>query len=221
MAIIHNKIGSLSTINKQLTSSGLSEFNTIRAILNFRNRYNAIMDDLINVHQTRIRKEMKLLPIEIKSLDQKIEDISQDVFNKYQEKILRLTNELSLLSLKNENQIFKQIINKIDSFFLKQSMLIKILRRDKNIKSSTRLFVLERNKKIERLQYIIHSFQKAVDDCVAFEKQKIQAIKHIIEENNSFILGAMGEQLVENLLKNLPDEFHIINDFSISFYCTS
>ena len=46
---------------------------------------------------------------------------------------------------------------------------------------------------------------------------ELERKKAIIDELNSFIFGALGEQKVVKTLESLPDEYFLINDFSISF----
>lgn len=58
---------------------------------------------------------------------------------------------------------------------------------------------------------------KIIEDRTESESKLLHTAKFIIEENNTVLLGAIGEQEALNELRKLPDSFHIINDFQYEF----
>ena len=72
-------------------------------------------------------------------------------------------------------------------------------------------------KKIHRYQYIVTHFNDAVNESCLPQLKELERKKIAIDEVSTFIQGAIGEQSVVNELKNLSDEYSLINDFSLSF----
>lgn len=73
------------------------------------------------------------------------------------------------------------------------------------------------SKKIKRFEYISENFEGAVKESSFTDLQIFERKKEIIENLNNTIYGAIGEQKVENTLKELSDDYILINDFCCSF----
>jgi hypothetical protein len=74
------------------------------------------------------------------------------------------------------------------------------------------------NIKNNRYQYILSNFHNAVTESSSYQLQELNRKKRIIDELNSSIYGALGEQKVVKELKKLSDDYILINDFSCRFH---
>jgi hypothetical protein len=72
-------------------------------------------------------------------------------------------------------------------------------------------------KKKQRYQYLDTHFARAVSEDCSHQLQRHEIKKKVIDEINTSIYGALGEQKVVKELGNLSDEYFLINDFSLSF----
>jgi len=69
-------------------------------------------------------------------------------------------------------------------------------------------------------QNTINIFQKITHNLRLWNynrKIKSERKKAVIDNLNSFIYGALGEQMIVKALEDLSDEYFLINDFSVSF----
>ncbi|QLH47670.1 MAG: hypothetical protein HWD58_19880 [Bacteroidota bacterium] len=71
--------------------------------------------------------------------------------------------------------------------------------------------------KSNRYQFITSNVDEAVKQSAHHSLSELERKKAIIDNLNSFIYGALGEQKVVKALENLSDEYLLINDFSVSF----
>ncbi len=71
--------------------------------------------------------------------------------------------------------------------------------------------------KHKRLLYLDSNFEDAVKESCGAALYDLDRKKRAIDEINTFIYGAIGEQKVVNALAYLPDDYTLINDFTYSF----
>jgi hypothetical protein len=70
--------------------------------------------------------------------------------------------------------------------------------------------------KNSRLKSITSDINDAIRQSARYPLAEIERKKARIDELNTFILGALGEQKVVKVLESLSDDFHLINDFTVS-----
>jgi hypothetical protein len=68
-----------------------------------------------------------------------------------------------------------------------------------------------------RYQYLVSHFEEAVTESGRGALNDLDHKKRVIDEINSYIYGAIGEQKVVEELKQLPDDYILINDFTLNF----
>jgi hypothetical protein len=68
-----------------------------------------------------------------------------------------------------------------------------------------------------RYQYLVSHFEEAVTESGRGALNDLDHKKRVIDEINSYIYGAIGEQKVVEELKQLPDDYILINDFTLTF----
>ena len=112
-------------------------------------------------------------------------------------------------------------ISKFINFFKKLASKIilwinKIIFNFK-IKNSVRYSTDILTNKSNRYQYIVSSFRDAVNESSSSQILEHDRKKKIIDEINSYIYGALGEQKVVKELEKLSDDYTLINDFTCSF----
>jgi len=68
------------------------------------------------------------------------------------------------------------------------------------------------NTKSQKNHHIAHKPQVIKNTC-----KNITDTQNFLSNNSSFVIGAMGEESVINILAQLPDEYHVLNDVNLSF----
>lgn len=217
MCRTYNKIGSLTALKLHLEENNIHDFKSLKEVMNFQKSYMIFRQELISHHENLIEQEKNMLNIDIPNLEIVIE-------TKRQESIIRLTNEID--KLKQQLNILSSIvptnfIQKLVNSFVKLNHKIKIKRKEHSFKieekMSIRKLVEDYQVKSNRHQFITLDFHEAVKESAKIPLAELDRKKTTIDNLNSFIYGALGEQKVVKTLKTLSDEYFLINDFAVSF----
>ena len=87
MSRTYNTIGSLTTLKSHLAENKISDFKSLKDVIDFQNSFATSRQQLISHHRNLIEEEKNLLNVELKDLDTAIETKRQQT-----EQIL--TNEI-------------------------------------------------------------------------------------------------------------------------------
>jgi hypothetical protein len=166
--------------------------------------------------QYLLEQEKKILDSEMPELENYISTRKTAIENELIQKIDRLKQQLQNLPANAESNIqgisnfIKKIFLELNIRFREQSfnLIVSI-----SIRRSSNLFAKKKN----RYQYLDTQFTDAVNKNCLVPLRDHDRKKGIIDEVNSFIYGALGEQKVVNELAKLSDEYFLINDFNVTF----
>lgn len=216
MCTIHNQIGCLTDIKSHLNEHNINEFDTLEEIIDFQQGY-AITRQNIVLHHTRlIEAEKAILAEEIPQLKDLIQQRKEEVEQKLQLEIEYLKHKLPETRTAHKNN-FQAFINYLKRIFLSSRIWLKKLlfnpRINRSISHSHRLFSI----KTKRHLYIDIQFDDAINESASIELKKLDQTKIVIDQVNSSIYGAIGEQMVVKELERLSDDYILINDFKCSF----
>jgi hypothetical protein len=131
--------------------------------------------------------------------------------------IAQLQQQLHCLSASSKN-----IIRSLIDYFKKHSLKRKIHNSELNFNSKIsfelRQSINTLTEKNNRYQFITSHFNEAVQESSRASLWELERKKKVIEQINSSIYGAIGEQKVVKELKNLSNDYFLINDFCLSFF---
>lgn len=216
MCLIYNTIGALSHIEKYLIQNNLDEFHSITDLLNFKNDYSAIKQQIIEDHRLAIQTERQTLEDEIPRLSEVITNCEFEQNEKLNQKLSDLHQRVELLFLPNSS-----FISILKDLFLNIKLWAKIWSAP--IFYRIHLFILTRKQnnllkqKTIRLDFINTDFERAVIQSSACDLQSLERKLDLILEIKNFIYGAIGEHKVQIELSKLSDDYVLINDFSCTF----
>jgi len=88
---------------------------------------------------------------------------------------------------------------------------------DFKVEHSTKHLIDNQQIKKVRYQYILSNFEDAVAKSSMSALKELDRKKNIIDQLNSSIYGALGEQKVVKEIQKLSEDYILINDFSLSF----
>jgi hypothetical protein len=216
MCQVHNEIGCLTTIKSHLYEHGINEYKSINELINFQKNYTVINDQILSANRLLIENEKDSLEIEIKQLYDSIKTKKAETESLLLKEIDNLSHQLINLSSKNSNTL-RKIINYINKFWLQ--LKIKSIKGTFDFKVASSVASLNEYyiTKSDRYQYINSYFDNAVIESSQPKLQELERKKHIIDQLNSSIYGAIGEQKVVKELKKLSNDYTLINDFKTEF----
>ncbi|RZK14773.1 MAG: NERD domain-containing protein, partial [Flavobacterium sp.] len=216
MCIVYNSIGSLREIKSHLNRNGINDFHSVKELLNFQKSYSVTRQHILSNHSNLIEQEKSTLREEIANLNDHIRVKRSECEQLLQLELNELEQQLEKFPSTQPN-IFK----KFTSYLAKRRIRKKIKENkryfDFRIDQAGQEFTELLAKCTNRYQYIISHFEKAVDQSSLSQLQDLDRKKRVIEEVNSSIYGAIGEQKVVRELQNLSDDYILINDFTCSF----
>ncbi len=217
MSKIFNTVGCLNTIIKHLNQHGIHDFETLEDIIDFQNGYLSIRLQVIIKHENLIEKERNELQPDIAQLEELIARRRSMIESEINDKIHLLKEKLDIASLSHSNHLLQKFIRTLNQWYFK----IQISYHQKSFKSRVESSVKSLNEILQqkrlRYQFIRSNFNDAVRLSYNQQVAEIDRKKRVIDEVNSFVAGAIGEMNVMNILKKLPDNYCLINDFSLSF----
>jgi hypothetical protein len=217
MCRTYNKIGSLTTLKSRLGENNIDDFKSLREVIEFQKNYPTIREQTISDHKNLIKEEESKLETELPSLLSATEIRRQQTVEKLTTEIDELKLQLlNLISFKSTNY-FKKLISTYKQWNCKRKIKGKEGDFQANVETSIVSLVEEYQIKSERYRFITSEFNEAVDQSAQHQLTDLEKKYSVINELNSYIYGALGEQKVVKTLEALSDEYFLINDFSVSF----
>lgn len=217
MSRTYNTIGSLTTLKSHLEENNISDFKSLKEVIDFQHSFATSRQKLISHHKNLIEEEKNLLNLELKDLDTAIETKRQQTEQILTDEIEKFKQQLNISINNNPTNLLQKITKILSVWDLKRKIRNKESNFDSNVKRTISNLVDNYHEKSSRYQFIISNVDEAVRQSVHHSLSELERKKTVIDNLNSFIYGALGEQKVVKALENLSDEFILINDFSVSF----
>lgn len=218
MCRIYNMIGSLAIIKSELERNSIYDFNSLKDILDFKSSFTKVKGEVISHHEKLIEQEKEQLTIELKQLEEAIELQRESTRQLLIDKIDSLKQRLNFYSNNRQRNLLKRIVWGIREYLVRRRVEIKERKFEFDVERSVETLLEEFHDKNQRYEFIVSQFHQAVEQSSFEDLSKLDRKKVIIDELESFIYGAIGEQKVVKVLEELSDDYCLINDFSVSFY---
>lgn len=217
MSKTYNTIGSLTTLKSRLEENNIYDFKSLKEVIDFQNSFATSRQQLISHHKNLIEKEKDLLNVELKNLDTAIETQRQQTEQILTDEIDNLKQQLNISINNIPTNLFQKITKYLKNWNYKRKIKHKENKFDSKVKTTIKYLIDNHQEKNNRYQFITSNTDEAVKQSVYYPLSELERKKAIIDNLNSFIYGALGEQKVVKTLENLSDEYFLINDFSVSF----
>lgn len=217
MCTTYQKIGSLTTLKQELEQHGIREFSSLKEVMHFQKSYATLRQQLVAEHERLIAAEKESLVLELSRL-------AVELQQQKQESVIRLTHELEELKQQLEqangtaaSSFFKKVV-----FAWKRREINRMIQQaeslfDNKVAASVALIEREHHQKNNRYQFIVSYFDEAVQQSAGQRLRELDRKHAVVNSLNNYIYGALGEQKVVKVLEQLPDDYYLINDFSVTF----
>ncbi|WP_461453681.1 nuclease-related domain-containing protein [Mucilaginibacter sp.] len=216
MCKVYNRIGSLTAIKSHLRDNNVNDLNSVNELIMFQKNYLNSQKQIISEHSILIKNESDTLRAEISELEKTIEIDKYEAEQKLQLELNQLQGKLNKMHSMQLN-ILEKFIDYLRKLIVKMRIQNIENNFDYRIAYSIKQRKEELSKKINRNEYIISHFTEAVDESSSIYLKENERKKKIIDEINTLIYGAIGEQKVSTELGKLSDDYTLINDFTCSF----
>ncbi|NGF58319.1 NERD domain-containing protein [Parapedobacter sp. SGR-10] len=217
MSRTYNTIGSLTTLKSHLEENNIYDFKSLKEVIDFQSSFSISRQQLISHHKNLIEEEKNLLNAELKNLETEIETQRQQTEQILTDEIDNLKQKLNISISDTPTNLFQKISKNLRHWNYKRKINQKEKEFDSKVKMTISYLVDNYQSKSNRYQFITSNFDEAVKQSAHHSLSELERKKAIIDNLNSFIYGALGEQKVVKALENLSDEYFLINDFSVSF----
>jgi hypothetical protein len=195
----------------------ITEFNSLHEVIAFQNGYEAFRQHIISNSELAIKNEKSTIISDNFQLKKSIESKKKAVKNDLYAQLDYLNSQLQTLSASNPQHAWEKIVKFFRTLFIKHTIHRYKLTISSRVLQSVRAPMETYIRNENRYTYIVSRFQDAVLDNCFLELKALERKKAIIDEVNNSIYGAIGEQKVVKELKNLSDDYILINDFRMGF----
>jgi hypothetical protein len=217
MCRTYNTIGSLTTLKSHLDNSNIHDFKSLKEVMDFQSSYPIIRQQLISHHEKLIEQERNILDTDLQQLNKAIETQRKQSEQRLTDEIDNLKQQLSISTSNAPTNFFQKLADGLRQWNYKR----KIKHKEDNFDDEVRMLISnlvdDYHVKSNRYQFISSQVNEAVRQSAQHPLSELERKKAKIDELNSFIYGALGEQKVVNTLEALSDEYYLINDFAVSF----
>lgn len=216
MCKVYNTIGSLTAIKRHLHQNNVDGFNSVQELIRFQKEYAVMREQLVSTQRTLLTKERDNLSAEILKLEEELLQHKAMLLQKFKTEVETLRQQYDELGEAEKTIVqeftysFKALFKLIRVAYLELFANMMISRAIK-----PKVSLLESKRK--RFDYLVSHIEEAVAISGRLASIKLDYKKRVIDEINSFIYGAIGEQKVVDELKRLSDTYTLINDFSFTF----
>lgn len=217
MSKTYNTIGSLTALKSHLEENNIYDFKSLKEVIEFQRSFAISRQQLFSNHKNLIEEEKKLLNVELKSLDIEIEIQRQQAEQIFRDEIYNLKQELNISVSNTPKNLIQKIANGLRNWNFTRKIKQKEKEFEINVSMTIGHLIENYQGKSKRYQFISSNVDEAVNQSVHYSLSELERKKAIIDNLNSLIYGALGEQKVVKTLENLSDDYILINDFSVSF----
>ncbi|MBY8988776.1 MAG: NERD domain-containing protein, partial [Candidatus Lokiarchaeota archaeon] len=186
--------GSEDYLKHRLLRKGLDGFNSFKDIQYFKSNFSKILKS----STVEERKKLNSIIVGLKHDEYNLRKRLEEKKSELQHSLLKEKTELMDTPLSSKG---KRRIKKIDKTIEKK--LDKPFKKD-----------IKKIKKTEK-EHIVR--EKNLDKSVEAKVSQLHKTQDIIQSNQPFFAGAIGETAVIKELKKLPDAYHILNEVMLSF----
>lgn len=212
MCKVFNTIGSLADIQSHLVNNNLDEYDFLHELTDFLDQYEGNHEKLIAEHRQLVAYEKEVLAETISAIRDSHLERKHSARHRAQQQIKPLHDKCENLFPPNSKAVpmlidwYKNLVIWMRIWAIQSSAAAYGVMISVNSRRMT-------YNKRRRYKYINLDFDKAVAKSVSKPLRSLEWKRAAILQVQTSIYGALGEHRVVELLKTLPDDFILINDF--------
>lgn len=217
MTIVEGQIETLAKLRESLASSGVTRFQSIGEIRRFLRGFEAEKKQLPTHIERELETEVQQLKSTLGSRKRDYDELRTRVRGEVEQQLLELSAELSHANKRrNQNLFFKAIL-----FFKVVSLARKASRLERNLEKIVANKTSGAGHAVARLEVdlknILENKQSLASERCEDSLKDLMRTKEVLDGLYPLVAGAIGEASVEKTLRQLSDEYFLINNFSTEF----
>lgn len=218
MCKVYNSIGCLTVIKTHLRENNVNDFNSLNEVLDFQNNFSSYRQKVFSRHEILIEQEKAALSADISRLETSIKEDKLHHETSLRSEIEVLQETLNNLKTCPTSNFVLKAINSAKLWYQKKKIQALEDNFNSKVEDLTRTSVELHQQKSNRYKFITTRFADAVNESCAHELRELERKQRVVDEVKTSIYGALGEHKVVKELESLPDEYILINDFSLTFH---
>lgn len=216
MPRIYNTIGSLAIIKSHLLKNGITEFRSLKELIQFREHYSDLRKGIITEQERLLNHERTALESEIPLLTEALNALTQRISDELSKEI-EVLRDKTMTSSPPRRWSTRALIHFFSTMIIEIKLKQKELFFKRNISKKTKRSRSMLHIAINRSNELNTDFENQLKKSCFHELTEIDRKWQVINEINPSILGAIGENKVLKKLRDLPDYCHVINDYKLFF----
>lgn len=217
MTIVEGQIESLAKLKESLKRSGVTRFKSIGAIQTFLRDFETEQEQLPTQIEREIEQEIQNLQSTLESHKRAYDKLRAKFQGGLEQRLLEINAEfIQARDRSNKNYLSKAIF-----FFRASSLSRKASRLERNLEKIVTKKTTGAGKTVGRLEADLKIFIENKEALASKRCEKsLQDLNHtkeVIDGLYALVAGAIGEASVEKTLRQLSDDYFLINDFSMKF----
>lgn len=217
MTVVEGQIASLKKLTEVLREKGITRFNSVGDINRFVNNYETEKQQLRSRLEAELDAGIQAMRSSLTRYQQDCEELTASIRNEITHTLQELDAEIKRAKDKSARSLFYSIL-----YCLKIRRLSR--RRSKLERNSESII----KKKTRAMEDKVRRLQSEIADCLMHRtdiileryrkcSQDLVHTKEVVDGLHTLIAGAIGENAVVNVLKQLSDDYYLFNDFSLDF----
>lgn len=217
MTIVEGQIETLAKLKESLRRSGVNRFNSIGEIRSFLRDFETEKKQLPTRIERELATEIQQLQSTLESHRRAHDELRTRVRSEVGQRLLELSAEITRASDRSKkNPFFKAIF-----FFKVSSLSRKTSRLQRNLEKIVKEKTNSAGKTVARLEADLENLCENKESLASKRcERSLQDLNHtkeVVDGLYTLVAGAIGEASVERTLRQLSDEYFLINDFSMEF----
>jgi hypothetical protein len=217
MTVVLGQIESLRRLKSSLHRKGIDRFHSVREINDFLKNYESEKRAILNQKEQELDAEIELLTTERRHFEEAYNGNKFKFSHNLSERVTRLKNKYDFLRGIQEDDPIEKTYNAIVLWIQKVSIAFL----ETNFNLILRLVTYRSNKRaqdaIKKLNVYTQKRQEILMERSLPELKRIAYTREVVNELNSLIAGAIGENRVVRELEKLSDQFTLFNNYFKEF----
>ncbi|MCH9695195.1 MAG: NERD domain-containing protein [Gammaproteobacteria bacterium] len=217
MTIVEGKVETLKELNRALRRSGVSRFNSVGELTKFQREFETEKSLLPERIEQAVAKEIHDSQATLNKAQEAHKELRKQVRADQEQKILQLKEGVARARRKGaERSVFRFF------FSLRASSLSrKAARLERNLKKTVEKKTCGLKKTVARQSADVDNLRKNKESLTSqryeLSLRDLNHTKEVVDGLYTLVAGAIGETSVVRALRELSDDYYLINDFSVKF----
>ena len=217
MTIVEGQIETLKELKAALRRSGVTRFKSVGEIRSFLRDFEIEKEQLPSRIEHELETEIQDIQSTLEGHQQAYGELRTKVRSELEQQILELNAGIAQASDRSN----KNFIYKVIAFFKISSLSRRASRLERNLEEMVKSKTSSAGKTIARLEVdlenLLRNREKLASQRCEKSLQELNHTKEVVDGLYTLVAGAIGEASVVNTLRQLSDDYYLINDFSMKF----